>query len=344
MSFIVRRWFHLISIVLTASILAACLPDTRGPSGESVQVPTPEPSPTMNADVSEQETQSLEETPSTSGDIQQEEESTTTENEGEGTEPSPTPEIIGSETSEASAREYQVVFVEEDDVLNVRSDPGVEFEIVGELQPGARGVKITGEGQVVIDSLWVPVEYEDVSGWVNSWFLTEVLSEDDFCDDENVEILVDTAFEALVDEDSEGLSQLVAEGRSLRVRRHWWNPEVIFNKDEVANLFESEQSHSWGIADGSGNPIEGSFSEVFQPLIERNLEPSTERGCNEILHGGTAGLVQLPPSYEGINYYSFYRPAGPDDFELDWGTWVMGVEIWQGQPYLSFLVHYEWEI
>ena len=92
------------------------------------------------------------------------------------------------------------------------------------------------------------------------------------------------------------------------------------NKDEVASLFESEESYSWGIADGSGDPIEGTFSEV------------------------TAGLVQLPTSYEGTNYYSFFRPAGPDEFELDWGTWVMGVEFWLGQPYLSYMVHYEWEI
>lgn len=344
MSLIIRRWFYLFSIGLMALILVACLPDTRGPSGDSIQVPTPEASPTINAEASEQEAQSLDETATPSGDVQGEEDSSATEGVGEEIETSPTPDRDDSETSEASAREYRVVFVEEDDVLNVRSDAGVESEIVGEIQPVASGVKITGEGQVIIDSLWVPIEYETISGWVNSRFLTEVISQQEFCDNEDVEELVDAAFEALVNEDSERLSQIVAEGNSLRVRRHWWNPEVIFDKAEVANLFESEQSYSWGIEDGSGNPIEGSFSEVIQPLLEKNLEPHTERGCDEILHGGTAGLVQLPPSYEGINYYSFYRPAGPDDFELDWGTWVMGVEIWQGQPYLSFLVHYEWEI
>lgn len=342
MSHKLQRWFLFIFTGLMALILVACLPDTSSPSGETIQVPTPEAELSVSAGESEQEDQSMGATASPS-EVGKEVESPPTESVSEG-ETSPTPDTTASKAPETIIREYRVVFVEEEDVLNTRSGPGVGFDIVGEIQPGASGVKVTGEGKMVIDSLWVPVEYEDVSGWVNSRFLTEDISQEEFCDDEDIEKLVDAASEALVDEDGEGLSQLVAEGRSLRIRRHWWNPEVIFSKEEVANLFDSEESYSWGIADGSGNPIEGSFSEVIQPLLERNLAAHTERGCDEILHGGTAGLVQLPPSYEGINYYSFYRPAGPDEFELDWGTWVMGVEIWQGQPYLSFLVHYEWEI
>jgi hypothetical protein len=79
-------------------------------------------------------------------------------------------------------------------------------------------------------------------------------------------------------------------------------------------------------------------------MLERDLLPATETGCNEILHGGTAGLVQLPDSFAGINYYSFYRPAGPDEVEMDWGTWVAGVERWQGSYQIAFLVHFAWEI
>jgi len=344
MLFKLWRWIFLFSTGLTILTLVACLPDIRSPSDESIKVPTPKASPITNAEESEQDAESLEAIKSPSPDIQQEADSPPTEGEGEGIETSPTTDMPIGEATDTIAIEYRVVFVEEDDALNIRNGPGVEFDIVGEIRPGTRGVKITGEGQVEIDSLWVPVEYEEVSGWVNSRFLTELISQEDFCNDEDVEKLVDAAFEALVNEDGDELSQLVAEGRSLRFRRHWWNPEVIINKDEVASLFESEESYSWGIADGSGDPIEGTFSEVILPLLERNLKAHSERGCDEILHGGTAGLVQLPTSYEGTNYYSFFRPAGPDEFELDWGTWVMGVEFWQGQPYLSYLVHYEWEI
>lgn len=338
------RWIYLFATCLMILILVACLPDTSSSSDESIQIPTQKASSTQIAEESDRVTQGLSTATPPSPDIQQEGESPPTGNAivAEGT--TPAPEIVDSETRDAIASEYRVVFVEDDDVLNIRRGPGVEFRNVGQIQPGDRGVKVTGPGQVVIDSLWLPVEYEDVSGWVNGRFLTEVISQEDFCGDEDVEELVNMAYEAFVNQDGDRLSQLVPEGRSLRFRRHWWNPEVNFDKDEVANLFESERSYSWGIADGSGNLIEGSFSEVILPILERNLKAHTERSCNEILHGGTAGLGQLPPSYNGINYYSFYRPAGPDEFELDWGSWIMGIEVWQDQPYLSYMVHFEWEI
>jgi hypothetical protein len=38
-----------------------------------------------------------------------------------------------------------------------------------------------------------------------------------------------------------------------------------------------------------------------------------------------------------------YRP-GPAGEELDWGTWVVGIERWQEEYFVSFLVHYQWEI
>jgi hypothetical protein len=56
-------------------------------------------------------------------------------------------------------------------------------------------------------------------------------------------------------------------------------------------------------------------------------------------------LVQVPPEYIGFNYYSVYRTAVDDeDNPFDWGSWVIGIEYWDGLPYLVYLIHYEWEI
>jgi hypothetical protein len=62
-----------------------------------------------------------------------------------------------------------VVNVAHDDVLNVRSGPSAEFDVVGELQPGSRGVTITGDCQ----ARWCPVEHQSARGWVNSTYLGE---------------------------------------------------------------------------------------------------------------------------------------------------------------------------
>jgi hypothetical protein len=52
-------------------------------------------------------------------------------------------------------------------VLNVRSGPSADFEIVGGLPPGSRGIEITSACR----STWCPVQHLAASGWVNSAYL-----------------------------------------------------------------------------------------------------------------------------------------------------------------------------
>lgn len=62
---------------------------------------------------------------------------------------------------------FMVTNVRHDDVLNVRSGPSADFEVVGELQPGNRGIAITSECR----SRWCPVQHDNATGWVNSVYL-----------------------------------------------------------------------------------------------------------------------------------------------------------------------------
>jgi hypothetical protein len=62
---------------------------------------------------------------------------------------------------------YLVANVARNDVLNVRSGPSTEFDVVGELQPGSRGVSITGACR----SEWCPVQHQSTRGWVNRTYL-----------------------------------------------------------------------------------------------------------------------------------------------------------------------------
>ncbi len=238
---------------------------------------------------------------------------------------------------------YRVIHVDENDVLNVRSGPGIENDIVTSLEPGSGGVRIVGFGQLVGDSTWVPINVDQTSGWVNSRFLTEEIPGDEFCNDPETAALLDQLRTAIQNRDGDALTAISNPERGLRFRRYWHAEGVRFENQQINNLFNLSQSYFWGVADGSGEDINGSFSEIMLPLLDRNLLQATQTGCNEILHGGTAGIIQLPFRYEGANYYSLYRPA-PADQELDWGSWAIGIERWQGEYFISFLVHYQWEI
>jgi hypothetical protein len=65
-------------------------------------------------------------------------------------------------------RVYKVANVRSDDVLNVRIGPSADFDIVGALPPGARGIAITSACR----SQWCPVKHRATSGWVNSAYLS----------------------------------------------------------------------------------------------------------------------------------------------------------------------------
>jgi hypothetical protein len=83
--------------------------------------------------------------------------------------PAPKPVARPEPAKQAPAPEpaFMVVNVAPDDVLNVRNGPSTQFEVVGGLPPGSRGVTVTGACQ----SKWCPVQHPSARGWVNSTYL-----------------------------------------------------------------------------------------------------------------------------------------------------------------------------
>ena len=73
-----------------------------------------------------------------------------------------------------------VVGVRHDDMLNVRSGPGVTFAVIATLEPTQMGIAGTGEGwQLPSGSAWWKVEADGVAGWANQQFLSRLGDADD---------------------------------------------------------------------------------------------------------------------------------------------------------------------
>ena len=247
-----------------------------------------------------------------------------------------TPTIIANNQTN-----HAVIFVESNDVLNVRSGPGVSFGIVGTLPPNANDVQITGSGQLVSGSTWVLVQRGALSGWVNGRFLTQFVADEAFCNDTAVVQLLDRLATAVANQDDAALAQLIHPERGLRVRLLWHQAETRLDN---IGLLSDPTSYNWGVETGSGLAIVGTPAQIVLPRLQNDFLGATEIACNEILNGGSAGLIVLPEAHASINYYSFYRPGSEEFAGLNWGSWVVGVELWQGRYYLSTLVHYQWEI
>ena len=84
----------------------------------------------------------------------------------------------GSVPGEVACR---VVFVDDDDTLNVRSEPGSKSPAVGALPPGATGVRITGGKRMVGNDAWFFISAKDFQGWVSGRYLTEDITPESFC-------------------------------------------------------------------------------------------------------------------------------------------------------------------
>jgi hypothetical protein len=78
--------------------------------------------------------------------------------------PAPQPQM---EPKRPSQPTFKVANVRSDDVLNVRSGPSADFDKVGELAPGSRGIAVVSTCQLS----WCPVQHQATRGWVNSAYL-----------------------------------------------------------------------------------------------------------------------------------------------------------------------------
>ena len=257
-----------------------------------------------------------------------------------------TPSRMDGESAEYEEPQYAVILVSEGDVLNMRSAPGVGNPIVDTLAAQATGILHTGKYQGINGSQWAEVTTPaGIKGWVNAHYLTEYKDPQAFCQDERVGLLIDRFILALQAQDGRAIVSLISPIHGLTIRVSWWNPEVNFPFNEIGQIFTDDQSQNWGVQDGSGSPIVGSFSEVVFPLLQEVVNSPFSSHCNDIEGGtgGSAGWILWPYEYRNINFVALYREALPGD-ELNWRTWAIGVEYVAGEPTIAFLVQYHWEI
>lgn len=77
------------------------------------------------------------------------------------------PAAAQAEPKRAADPLFRVANVRSDDVLNIRSGPSADFDVVGELPPDTRGIAVTSACR----AKWCPVQHHATSGWVNSLYL-----------------------------------------------------------------------------------------------------------------------------------------------------------------------------
>ena len=258
--------------------------------------------------------------------------------------PLPTFTPLTQSTPSGPSDVYAVINVFPDDMLNIRSGPGVENALVGTLQPNQSGLTRTGKSSSVGEDTWIEIENPNGgTGWVDANFLTEAVDPASFCADARVNTLIENLESAVNASNDDILASLIHSLHGLDVRLWRYGTVANYTREEASWVFESEYEVNWGPAPGSGENTLGTFSEAVLPKLQDVFSANYSLHCNDTLDLATFSVEPWPPEYANINFYTVYKPGTEQNGGLDWRAWTVGVEYVEGQPYLFALIHYQWE-
>ena len=161
-----------------------------------------------------------------------------------------------------------------------------------------------------------------------------------FCQDPQVTALIDSLKKAVTTADGPLLASLVSPASGMDVA-FFHNGNVInYDQEHAKFLFETTFEANWGAHPASGEEKVGSFHDVVAPeLVKIFNEPYTLH-CNELKYGGASYPVTFPYKKD---FYSIYFPGTEANGNMDWNTWVAGIEYVNGKPYLYALTQFFWE-
>ena len=169
---------------------------------------------------------------------------------------------------------------------------------------------------------------------------TPISNTSNICTDPQVISLIDSLKTAVLNSDGSLLASLISPTNGLDVRWVRYGTVVNYQPSQVQFLFETTYEVDWGAQPGSGEPKVGAFHDVIVPDLEKVFSQAYTLHCNELQHGGASYDVTWPYDKD---FYSIYFPGTAANGNMDWRTWVVGIEYVNGKPYLYALTQFFWE-
>jgi hypothetical protein len=160
------------------------------------------------------------------------------------------------------------------------------------------------------------------------------------CNDPQVPAMIDSFKKAVLTSDGSLLSSHVSPSRGMDVAYYRDGTVITYKPEHAKFLFETTFQVDWGTEPGSGAMKRGSFHDVVLPELVSIFNQPYTLHCNELKHGGAT--YEMVWEYES-EFYSIYFPGTQANGNLDWHTWVMGVEYVSGKPYVYAMIQFFWE-
>ncbi|WP_297288913.1 hypothetical protein [uncultured Flavonifractor sp.] len=119
----------------------------------------------------------------------------------------------------------------------------------------------------------------------------------------------------------------------------------VLSRAQVSQLAGDEQYYTWGLADGSGNPISCTPAQYFERYVfNTDYTEAPKVGVDTILASGNA-LENVVEAYADARFVEYYFPGIDPALEgFDWCSLKLVFEVWNNDWYLVGMIHSEWTI
>jgi hypothetical protein len=152
----------------------------------------------------------------------------------------------------------------------------------------------------------------------------------------------DQAVGALKAQDLAKLATLVHPAKGVRFSPYLHvntQQDVVLKADQLA----SKQVYTWGVHDGSGEPIKGTFADYYKKFIyDLDFAAAPKVGWGEILGKGTI-VDNVKEAYpEGV-FVEYHFPGVDAKYQgMDWRSLRLIFEREGQQWYLTGIMHGQW--
>jgi hypothetical protein len=251
---------------------------------------------------------------------------------------------------EPSLGRFAVVDVASDDMLNIRVRPGANQAIVGTIPYYGQGVEVYAGGQEIGGSWWVPVQYGEVQGWVNSEYLArQVGSTSDAVAARAARVIL-----ALKDRDWAEVASLVHPVKGVTFSPYTYvrplqgapgEADLVFSATQLQALWSDPAVYHWGTYDGSGEPIDLTFREYHDRFIyDVDFARPDVVGFDQTIGQGNTinNIAAVYPNAVTVEYH--FEGFDPQYAGLDWRSLRLVLEPVDGTWYLVGIVHDGWTI
>lgn len=241
-------------------------------------------------------------------------------------------------------RLWAVVLVGGDDVLNVRTGPGVGSSKLTSFNAAQTGIVLTGNTAVVDGGTWVEVETEDAKGWVNKFYLAEQWA--------SFEVDVQWNMQTPLDEFGAAAASLGGLGDAVSARGLF----VVYHDDELRRWKQNElddlmtdpSTYSWSTP-GCTHCVDDTFAgAVGLPFVDawEDLDGDALLSLDDILLGGNGPFppeAAIPIQFENFHWVVIHDPGDDPELDgLDWQSWFVYYDYEDGEARIVGLSRAAW--